>query len=76
MAQIRNFGFEPPVQEFDVSDAPHPRCGHRQHARLAAGDEFACGYPRHTDAHRPRPWGFFLLRHRDCQCAYRIVYAV
>lgn len=45
MAQIRNFGFMPHVQEPHVSDTAHEGSGHRQHQRLAKGDEFAFCHP-------------------------------
>lgn len=45
MAQIRNFGFMPHFQEFDVSDTPQPCGRYRQHQRLAKGDEPAVCHP-------------------------------
>jgi len=76
MAQIRNFGFEPPVQESDFQHAPRPCCGIRKQRGKPEGTEHALCHPHHTGAHGQGLGGDFPFRHYHQQFADGAVPAV
>ena len=70
MAQIQNFGFIAHVQKSYVPDAPHKGSRHRQHERLAKGDEPAFCHTRHSEAYRARFGRNIPVGHCRSQCPY------
>ena len=69
MAQIRNFGFMPPVQKSDVQHTPRPCGGAGKQRRKPEGVEHALCHPHHTGAHRKRLGSDLPLRHDYQQLA-------
>ena len=76
MAQIRNFGFESPVQEPDLQHAPRPCGGTGKQRGKPEGVEYALCHPHHTGAHGQGLGSHLPLRHDHQQLADGAVPAV
>lgn len=63
----------PHFQELNVSDAPHKGCGHRQHARLAAGDEPALCHSGHPIPHGQGLGCYVPIGYGGRECADRVI---
>ena len=69
MAQIRNFGFMPSIQELDFQHAARPCGGFGKLGRKPESPEHALCHPHHTGAHWKGLGGYVPIRHDHQQLA-------